>query len=279
MDKKEEKKYPEPVVGALIVNKEGKLFFAKSHKWSGKYVIPGGHVHIGESLEEAIKREVREETGLDVEIMNKLHFTEGVFPKEFHKKKHFIYHHFLCQYKGDPQKVKMNDEFDGEFSWISLNEAKKLETMKSIKELLESYSFYLNSQNCLDSWKRCQADFENYKKSQLKAQEEFLKYAKMDMIEQILPVLDNFDASLKHIPEDQKKTGWVTGINHIRKQLFDILRSNNVEEIEANIGDKFNPEIHEAIGGKGEKHKISEVVQKGYRLNGRIIRAVKVEVK
>ena len=132
------------------------------------------------------------------------------------------------------------------------------------------------SEKHLDSWKRCQADFENYKKAQVAHQEEFRKYAKIDMIEQILPVVDNFEASLAHVPEKSKENKWVEGIVYIKKQLEDVLRNNDIEEIAVKAGDKFNPEIHEAVTGKGEK--IKKVLQKGYKLNGRILRAARVEV-
>ncbi len=55
--------YPEPTVGALIVNKEGKILLTKSHKWFDKYTLPGGHIEVGETMKEAIIREVKEETG------------------------------------------------------------------------------------------------------------------------------------------------------------------------------------------------------------------------
>ena len=57
--------YPEPTVGALIINNKKEILLVKSHKWlNNKYSVPGGHVEIGESFEEAIIREVKEETGL-----------------------------------------------------------------------------------------------------------------------------------------------------------------------------------------------------------------------
>ena len=56
--------YPEPTVGALIFDPEGHLFLMRSHKWAGRYVVPGGHVELGETLGAALRREVAEETGL-----------------------------------------------------------------------------------------------------------------------------------------------------------------------------------------------------------------------
>ena len=59
--------YPEPTVGALIINDMDEVLLVKSYKWKNrKYSVPGGHVELGESFEEAIIREVKEETGLDV---------------------------------------------------------------------------------------------------------------------------------------------------------------------------------------------------------------------
>ena len=58
--------YPEATVGALIFDPAGRLFLMQSHKWAGKYVVPGGHVEIGETLEAALRREVMEETGLTI---------------------------------------------------------------------------------------------------------------------------------------------------------------------------------------------------------------------
>ena len=57
--------FPEVTVGALIFNPDGKLFLVKSHKWHDKYVMPGGHIELGETAENALKREIKEETGID----------------------------------------------------------------------------------------------------------------------------------------------------------------------------------------------------------------------
>lgn len=140
----------------------------------------------------------------------------------------------------------------------------------------------------LDNWKRCQADFENYKKDKEKKMGEFRKFANMDIIMQTLPIIDNFESSLAHIPENEKESPWVQGILHIKKQLEDILKSDGVKEIEVKEGDEFNPEIHEAIKqevgseelevGKLE-NKIKKVMQKGYKIEDKIIRPTRVVVK
>lgn len=54
-------KYPEPTVGAIIYNPDNKVLLCKAHKWNDKYIIPGGHIELGEKMEEALKREILEE--------------------------------------------------------------------------------------------------------------------------------------------------------------------------------------------------------------------------
>ena len=61
-----EQVFPEPTVGTFIFNKVGELLLLKSHKWPGKYVVPGGHVEFEEDASTALKREIKEETGADV---------------------------------------------------------------------------------------------------------------------------------------------------------------------------------------------------------------------
>jgi molecular chaperone GrpE len=140
-------------------------------------------------------------------------------------------------------------------------------------------------QKNLDGWKRCQADFENYKKRQETLQWELAKYSGLNLILQILPVLDNFHASTDHIPQDQKENPWVVGIMYIQKQLEKILEDNGVKEIKVKFGDDFDHNIHEAVhNAKQEKekenhHKIAKVVMKGYKMEDKVIRAARVIVE
>ena len=115
--------YPEPTCGALIFDEEGKILLMKSHKWRNKYVIPGGHVELGEKIETALKREIKEETNLNIYNVRFICFQEFIFAKIFWKKKHFIFFDFAC--KTNSKKVKLNPESQ-DFVWVSPKEALKL---------------------------------------------------------------------------------------------------------------------------------------------------------
>ncbi|MCK9379278.1 MAG: nucleotide exchange factor GrpE [Candidatus Moranbacteria bacterium] len=140
----------------------------------------------------------------------------------------------------------------------------------------------------LDGWKRCQADFENYKKRQEESRKDLLRYSTESVVMQVIPVLDNFQSAMVHIPDDQSKSAWVIGIMHIQKQLETVLKENGVDEIEVKVGDNFDTKFHEAVHtkecttceeGKKFENKISEIVLKGYRIGERVIRPARVVVE
>ena len=109
--------YPEPTVGALIFNESNQLLIVKTHKWHGNYTIPGGHVEMGEHLQEALEREIKEETGLTLSKADFLCFQEFVFDDCFWEERHFIFFDFICRV--DPGEVQLNDEAEG-FVWVDL---------------------------------------------------------------------------------------------------------------------------------------------------------------
>ena len=129
--------YPEPTVGALIVNKEGKILLTKSHKWFDKYTLPGGHIEVGETMKEAIAREVKEEVGLDVDVAEMLLMQEAIFAEEFWKRKHFIFFDFLC--KSKDQKVKLDGRELQEYVWEYPGAAFRLNLDSFTKKTLGKY--------------------------------------------------------------------------------------------------------------------------------------------
>lgn len=140
----------------------------------------------------------------------------------------------------------------------------------------------------LQGWQRSRADFLNYKKEEMERIEELLKYAGEEYILRILPVLDNFEVIEKKLPENLKKDDNIKGLLQIKNQIQDFLKNQGVEEIKA-VGEVFNPEFHEVIevvpseasakdGNKIGSNMIVEEIQKGYKINGRLLRPAKVKV-
>jgi nucleoside triphosphatase len=94
--------YPEPIVGALIVNSKNNVLLIQQAKWNDLYCIPGGHVEWKETIENALKREVKEEVGLDITIERLLGVQDNINSEHFHKRgKHFIFLDYLCRAEKD----------------------------------------------------------------------------------------------------------------------------------------------------------------------------------
>ena len=133
----------------------------------------------------------------------------------------------------------------------------------------------------LAGWQRERADFLNYKKEELERIGEILKYADVGLVLNILPILDNFEIAEKKIPEDLKNDENVKGILQLKNQILDFLKNQGVEEIKS-LGEKFDPNFMEVVETTEAKDKESgivvEEIQKGYKINGKVLRPAKVRV-
>jgi nucleoside triphosphatase len=115
--------FPEPTVGVFIFNRNDEMLLLKSHKWPGKYVVPGGHVELGERIEEAAVREAKEETGLDIFDFEFINFQQFVYDPSFWKRRHFIFFDYAC--RTESAEVQLNDEAE-EHVWVPLEAAVEL---------------------------------------------------------------------------------------------------------------------------------------------------------
>lgn len=131
-----EQQFPEPTVGVFIFNQKGEILLLESHKWPGAYVVPGGHVELGERLEEAAVRESKEETGLDIYDLDFILFQQFVYDPAFWKQRHFIFFDFAA--KTDNTKVVLNDEAQG-YIWIEPGDALELKLDRYTHTALEAH--------------------------------------------------------------------------------------------------------------------------------------------
>lgn len=129
----------------------------------------------------------------------------------------------------------------------------------------------------LEGWKRAKADLMNYKKDEIKRIEKMVAFANEKIISDLLVVLDSLGLAIDSTEKVNK------GIYLIKSQLEDILKKYGVEIIEVKNGDKFNPEIHEAVttveaNNEGKPDMIVDEIETGYKLNGKVLRPSRVRV-
>lgn len=133
-----------------------------------------------------------------------------------------------------------------------------------------------------DKFLRLFAEFENYKKRTAKERIELFKTAGQDVLQSMLPVLDDFDRALVRISKSEEKE-LLKGVELIHGKLLNTLKSKGLEQVEVTASDVFDAEIHEAITQipaptEELKGKIIDVIEKGYKLGDKIIRFPKVVV-
>lgn len=101
------------------------------------------------------------------------------------------------------------------------------------------------------------------------------------VVEELLPVIDNFERALKHVPDDLKDNDYIKGVQAVVKQFEKTLADMGVERIKT-VGQPFDPALHEAVSmeeGDGDHEVVSEELQAGYRLDNDVIRHATVRVK
>jgi len=126
---------------------------------------------------------------------------------------------------------------------------------------------------------RVQADFINYRTRAEEDRQRGIVAGKAAAILKLLPVIDNIERAVTHMPDDLAENSWAKGVSSLGKSLDKSLADMGVTRIEA-VGQPFDPNLHEAISAEGEgTHEIvSEELRAGYMLDGQIIRHSMVKV-
>jgi len=135
----------------------------------------------------------------------------------------------------------------------------------------ENYNKYL----------RAQADFDNFRRRSRSEKEELVKYASMKLIEQLLPVIDNFSRAIESSKEARDFDSLAKGVEMIFRQLENVLAQEGLKAMET-VGQPFNPEFHQAVAQvESEEHEegiVVEELQKGYFLKDKVLRPAMVKV-
>ena len=155
-----------------------------------------------------------------------------------------------------------------------MDEKKSLEKLqKQIEEIKKE------KEEFLAGWQRARADLANYKKEEKERMQGLMEYVKQEFLFSFLSMVDNLERAEGELKEEEKNSKTVQGFLQIGKQLREFLKSHGIKEIEAQ-GKDFNPELHEAIATTkgGKPGKVVEVLEKGYMIQDKLLRAVKVKV-
>jgi molecular chaperone GrpE len=126
-----------------------------------------------------------------------------------------------------------------------------------------------------DRWLRSQAEFANARKRMEKQRLDTYSNATANVIDKLLPIVDDFDRAMENLPAEIEGHSWLEGIQLVQRKLFATLENFNVTPIEA-IGELFDPNLHEAITQEPtdefESGMVCRVLQTGYRIGDRVIR-------
>ena len=160
------------------------------------------------------------------------------------------------------------------------------QVLKDLEEAREELNKVRSEQSALDNQlKRAVADYQNLEKRIAEGRSEMNSWAVTNLLTRIAQVLHYFDQAFKGVSEEEQKSAWFKGVQMATLQLQQVLKEQGLEEINADpgsgsaTGSQFDPSMHEAVDTRdGEDGKILEVVEKGYMLNGKILKPARVIV-
>ncbi len=155
------------------------------------------------------------------------------------------------------------------------------DVIKKLKEKLKKSE--TEKHEYLTGWQRAKADMVNARKRDEEERKEFMKFSNANLIEELIPVLNSFDMAMGNKEAWEKADkNWRIGVEYIYSQLMKVLSENGVQELNP-IGQLYDHNHHEAISHElvteqKQHDMVVQVVQKGYSLNGKVLKVPKVKV-
>ncbi len=160
-------------------------------------------------------------------------------------------------------------------------EENAMDAIKKLKEKLKKVTE--EKQDYLNSWQKDKAEFLNARKRDQESQKEFIKFSNESLLSELIPVLDSFSMAMGNKEAWEKADkNWRVGVEYIANQLKKVLSDFGLKEIDP-LGKTFDPMRdeaieHEIVDNESKNNTVTTVIQKGYELNGKILKAPKVKV-
>ena len=173
--------------------------------------------------------------------------------------------------KKENEDIVIEEEVLEKSSFKKKTDNKKLSEIEECKKEKQEY---------LDGWQRARAEMANLKKIHSDEKKLFTSIGKEKMLNELVPVLDNFNAAFQGEAWENVDKNWRVGVEYIHKQFIDILNNNGVEEF-GSLNDEVDfekYEVLEEVESDLESGKIVQIVQKGYKIGDKIIRPAKIKI-
>ena len=176
----------------------------------------------------------------------------------------------------DEIKIEKDDSLDG-----FTDDENPIQIIKKLQAKLKKIE--AERQEYLTGWQRAKADLVNARKRDEAERAEFIKYANENIVEELIPVMGSFEIAMGNKEVWQKvDQNWRIGVEYIYSQLAKVLINFGVKEINP-VNEIFDHNRHEAashevVTDEGLDHRIIQVIQKGYSLNGKVLKVPKVKV-
>src|SRR3989338_2423174 len=184
---------------------------------------------------------------------------------------------------GEAKKDEI-DSVEPEVVEFEFNEDGEEDLKKTLKKLREDLKVSKKEkEEYLTGWQKERADFANYKKNEEDRKAMVSEAMRERILTRFLGVIDSFNIAFANKEAWEKvDENWRKGIEYIYAQMNTIFEEYGIKEI-GEVGENFDPNIHQSIevkqtDQKEQNHKVSEVIQKGYKLGDRVIRAARVNV-
>lgn len=190
--------------------------------------------------------------------------------------------HEKGQTENTPETIDMEQDDDVQFEDVNDegDESSLQDKIKKLRLLIKKIE--KEKQDNMNGWQRAQADYVNFKKEVEVRRKDDIKFANKKLFMELLPVLDSYDmAKANATAWNSVDANWRTGIEYIFNQFVSVLNNEGVEQF-GNVGDTFDPNLHESIEhvevkDAKDNDTLVQVLQKGYKIGETVLRPARVK--